>query len=472
MRAAIYLRQSIDAREGIDRQRTRTAALVKARGWKLAGEYVDNDTSASKRRTAGTGWSSMLAEIEAGKLDAVVAVDVDRLLRDIRDLSTLIALGAKVVTVDGEIDLSTADGEFRATMLAGIARFEVRRKAERQRRANEQRARAGKRTGGSRRQFGYAKDGVTVMETEAAAVRDGYAALLAGVPLAAIARDWNGRGLVSTQKRQARSGHEGEPSPWRADSVRSVFLNPRNAAIVTYQGEERRTIEVDGGSTELVAEWPPIVDEATFRAAVALLKDPERRTGPRGGRYLLSGLARCGVGGCEGFAHAGGNARRGVSGYRCSASMGHFARMATPVEQYVADRVVARLSRPDALDLIVKPGPDVKALRRESLALDRRIEELAGLVADGTFTAAQARSASDTLKTQRADLEEQLADAGRVDVLGPLVGASDVRVAWDELGMDRQRAVIDILMTVTLYPVGRGTRTFRPQTVGIDWKTG
>jgi len=459
VRAAIYLRQSVDVKEGIDRQRVRTSALVKARGWKLVGEYPDNDTSATKSRAAGTGWSRLLDDIRGGKVDAVVAVDVDRLLRDIRDLGTLMDLGAKVVTVDGEIDLSTADGEFRATMLAGIARFEVRRKAERQKRANEQRVAQGKRTGASRRQFGYAKDGVTLIEREAAAVRDGYDSLLSGVPLAGIARDWNGRGLVTTQRTRL-----GEPSPWTPGSVRSVLSNPRNAAIVTYRGEEQPGVE---------AEWPALVSVETFRAAAAIFADPSRRHLPRYGKHLLSSLAACGVEGCGGHAFAGGNARRGVPGYRCSASAGHFARMSHPIEEYVIDVVVKRLSRSDARDLLVKPGEDTKALRREALAIERRIEELAGLVADGTFTAAQARSGAERLRSQLADIEERIADAGRVDILGPLVADTDeeVRARWEALDVDRQRAVIDVLMTVTLYPVGRGKRGFRPQTVGIAWKS-
>ena len=133
-RAAIYLRQSLDVQEGIDRQRARCEQLVAAKGWQLTIEYADNDTSASKARGDGTAWARMLAGV-GHDFDVIVAVDLDRLLRTTRDLNVLIERGARVVTVDGEIDLTTADGEFRATMLAGIARFEVRRKSERQRRA-------------------------------------------------------------------------------------------------------------------------------------------------------------------------------------------------------------------------------------------------------------------------------------------------------------------------------------------------
>src|SRR4051812_28743765 len=61
-------------------------------------------------------------------------------------------------------------------------------------------------------------------------------------------------------------------------------------------------------------------------------------------------------------------------------------------------------------------------------------------------------------------------DAGRVPVLGELVTAADVLATWDALDLDRRRAAVDTLMTLTLLPPGRGARTFNPETVRIDWR--
>lgn len=52
-----------------------------------------------------------------------------------------------------------------------------------------------------------------------------------------------------------------------------------------------------------------------------------------------------------------------------------------------------------------------------------------------------------------------------MNVLGPLVGAADVRAAWGALGPERQRAVVDLLMTVTPHSPGRGRRNFDPDTI-------
>lgn len=79
------------------------------------------------------------------------------------------------------------------------------------------------------------------------------------------------------------------------------------------------------------------------------------------------------------------------------------------------------------------------------------------------------RAATERIRERLTAVEAQLADAGRVDVLGDLIAAKDVAAVWESLPLERRRAVVATLMRITLHPVGRGTRTFRPETVGIDW---
>jgi hypothetical protein len=151
--------------------------------------------------------------------------------------------------------------------------------------------------------------------------------------------------------------------------------------------------------------------------------------------------------------------------------MRHINRLAEPVDRFVSDVVVARLSRQDAADLLVDDErPDVDALREELRAKRSRLDALALDFADGSLTASQLRIATERLRSRIADLESQMADAGRVDVLGDLVRAEDAQAVWDALSRGRQRAVIDALMTVRVHGVGRGTRTFRPESVEIIWK--
>ncbi|MFJ1538676.1 recombinase family protein [Micromonospora chalcea] len=473
----IYLRQSQDRTGdelGVTRQREDTRKLCELRGWRVVAEYVDNDTSAAGKRQR-PGFEAVLAAVQEGRAACVVAWDMTRLTRNARDRLRLLELGKRqgltVAFVRGtDLDLSTPAGRLTADILGSVAQHEIEQKSDRQKRAALQAAEQGRRIGG-RRPFGYEADGVTIREPEAAAIRDAYEAVLAGVPLGRVAADWNARGLTTPQAKR-----DGSPSPWSAQTVRPVLLNPRYAGLRAHVTEAlRESMNPRAARLKAIvgpAAWEGLVTEETWRAAVELLTDPSRLTGPRGGRGLLTGVAQCGV--CGATVHRGAApARRGREGhatYRCRAALGHVGRAAEPVEEYVAEVVIARLERPDAALLLADDNrPDAGQLRREARALRVRLDSLAGLLADGVLTEAGVRRESAKLRAKLAEVEAAQADAGRVNVLGPLVGAEDVRAAWEGLDTDRQRVVIETLMTVTLLPPGRGTRTFRPESVVIDW---
>lgn len=456
--AVIYVRISQDrtGREaGVTRQREECERRARERGWDVVAVEVDNDQSAYRGRRR-PGYEGVLARLEAREADVVIAWSLDRLQRNRRDELRLYELcrerGATISLVNGaDLDFTTATGRLVADQLGSVARFEVELKADRQQLANEKAAAEGRRVGG-RRPFGYETDGLTIRDGEAQAVREAYTAVLAGVPLAQVARTWNAQGHTPGQARR-----DGSPSSWRHDNVRAVLLNPRYAGKRAYKGE-------------VVAEalWPALVDESTWQAARAVLEDPSRRSGPTSARSLLTGIARCGV--CGATVHAGGAARQ-VRSYRCSGALGHISRRAEPLDGYVSALMVARLARPDARELTHdRSRADLPALRDEAMALRARLDSLAVDFADGALTASQLRVATKRLQDKLADVEAALADAGRVDVLGPLVAAQDVRAAWDALDTARQRAIIDTLAEVTIRPAGRGTRTFRPESVGVEWK--
>lgn len=146
------------------------------------------------------------------------------------------------------------------------------------------------------------------------------------------------------------------------------------------------------------------------------------------------------------------------------------------VDDFVARLVIARLRRDDARDLLTAPDasrPDVPALRGEAMALRARIDAAAGEFAeDDTVTPAQLRTITGRLRARLADVEAALADAGRVNVLGPLLGAEDPAAAWAAMDTDRRRGVVDTLFTdVRLLLPGRGVRTFRPETVLVTWRS-
>jgi len=93
--AGIYARLSLlrEGQEGlaVGRQVQDCRAKAEALGWEVADEYVDEDVSASKS-VERPQYSRMLADLESGRIDAVVVYDLDRLTRKPAELESFIDL--------------------------------------------------------------------------------------------------------------------------------------------------------------------------------------------------------------------------------------------------------------------------------------------------------------------------------------------------------------------------------------------
>jgi DNA invertase Pin-like site-specific DNA recombinase len=437
--AALYLRQSKadGTGDGPERQLERTRALADLRGWRVVETYQDDGVSASKTRGAGTAWDRMLADADAGRIEVVVAVDLDRLLRSTRDLNTLIDHGLQVVTVDGEIDLSTADGEFRATMLASIARFEVRRKGERQTRANRQRAEKGSPPSGVRLS-GYTRSG-DIVEGEAAIVRELFDRFRGGETLKGLAA-W-----LEAQNIPTRRGGR-----WNASTLRTLLTNPRYAGKSVYRGEE-------------VAEgqWQAIVSSDVFAVVQEMLTNPRRITNREGTarKHLGSGLFLCGV--CAAALRT--NGRR----YWCP---GHVTRGMDPVDELVLGVVRARLAKGDLDSLLVAPNDErLRELREQSNALRARLDRIA---ADYDAELIDGRRYAEASGKVRAELEGVQRDRARLSTgesVAKILTADAPVTAFDAGSLAIQRNVIAGLMRVRLLHVPQGRRGFDPSSVQIDW---
>jgi hypothetical protein len=209
---------------------------------------------------------------------------------------------------------------------------------------------------------------------------------------------------------------------------------------------------------DVTGQWPPIIDEATWRRAVRLLRDPARRT-TTGNRAeaLLSGIARCPI--CEGpIMSRGGKHGRKYRLYRCR--RGCVGRRRDWIDEYVSRIIVERLSRPDAAGLLTagEETPDRRALQIEAVAIRGRIEDAAELLADTGQPIAAIRKSIQKLTARLHEIEGQLETNGADPVLVELVDAEDVRATWDGLGLDRQRAVVRILLAEITIGKGGGGR--------------
>jgi site-specific DNA recombinase len=449
---AVYVRISSDVTGeglGVGRQEADCRAFADRHGWEVGQVYVDNDVSAYSGKVR-PAYEQLLADIEAGTVRAVVCWHGDRLHRSPKELERFIDLaertGLRVETVKaGTVDLSTASGRAVARTLGAWARFESEHKSDRIRRKLAQNAADGKPHGGMR-PYGWEKDKRTPRESEAAVIREAYRRVLAGEPIRALARDFNSRGHFSATGR-----------PWTHPTLLGVLRNARHGGLRIHHGE------VVGD-----ADWTGIVPPETWRAVERVLTDPSRVTTPgRAGRLnLLSGIATCAV--CGAALRVGHS--RNVKAYRCASA--HVSRTRDPLERFISMVVVERLGRPDAARLLVAED-DGGAREAAELGAERvrqRLDDAAASFAADHLTTRQLEIITGTLRPELEALEAAAAPPpDRAAVLGALVGSGDVAEVWARTAPDAQRAVIALLMTITVGPGRRGPG-FDPYGIEIDWK--
>ena len=142
----------------------------------------------------------MMTMVRECRTDAVISYALDRITRRVADLETIITdatkAGVTIVTVTGDLDLSTDTGRTVARILGSVAQGEVERKSTRQKLAAAQAAKAGKRWTGSQRPFGWSADDYSVpVESEAEAIREACRLILAGGTVSGVARTWTKAGV-------------------------------------------------------------------------------------------------------------------------------------------------------------------------------------------------------------------------------------------------------------------------------------
>ena len=259
---AVYTRISQDQngeRLGVTRQLEDCLTLADKLGLEVTARYDDNDLSAFGARTR-PGFEALLDAMKTGQIDALIVWHVDRLYRSMRDLERVIEIAeanrVQIRTVQsGELDLSTSAGRLTARILGSVARAEGEHKGERQRRANAQKAAAG-RWQTANRPFGYSMTGEP-LEPEATAFRTAVADVLTGKSIRAVAAEWNAQGLKTTLAGTTQTRHGKEyfvTGTWNSPRVRRLLVNPRYAgqtalgkriyASLTEAREAGATIEI------------------------------------------------------------------------------------------------------------------------------------------------------------------------------------------------------------------------------------
>lgn len=468
VRCAIYARISSDTEGlalGVKRQTDDCTAEAERRGWTVAGTYIDNDVSAtrSKRRPE---YERLMADIGAGMLAGLIVWDVDRLTRTPRELEDIIDLadrrGLALASIGGEIDLATPQGRMTARIKGSVARHETEQQSRRLKRKFLERAEAGRPHSfvayGYRRVNEFDEYGNRINTrdeldpVQVTVIRLAADLLLAGQSLRSVAAELNRQGATSARG-----------LPWNSTTLKQIMVRERNSGRRVHQGQ----VVGDG-------QWPAVYDRGVHDRVIALLTDPGRRTSKGATRrHLLSSLARCGRGGCDGtmvvnVGRVQANGSRQPPAYVCGRCT-KVRRKQAAVDDLVGRVIIGRLGQPDVLGVLAVGDPvEMERARIEVAALEARLDLAADEYADGALTGAQLRRITERLRpkidTARAQISANMAAPWVAQSAGP-----DAELRWLAASLDTRRALIEMLCTVKIMPVGSG-RGFDPSAIAIEWK--
>ena len=460
MRTGIYLRIS-DDRDGTStatsRQLEDCRKLAEARGWAVADVFEDSDLSAFKRRVIRPDFERMLQAVKDRQIDVVLAWKLDRITRRIRDFARLDeeceTAGARIVTVIDAIDTSTSAGRVIASIMTALARAESENISVRVLRKAREMALAGIPSTGGHRPFGYSPDRSTIVEPEAAVIRESAARVLAGASIRGICFDLEKRGVVSSSGK-----------PWQAAPLRRMLTS----ALLSAQR--------DYGGVFTAGKWPAILTPNETQRLRAVLNDPRRRKSFSNARsYLLSGMLRCGVCGEPLIARPQIDGQRR---YVCAkqpgrASCGKLARLAQPVEEFLFEATCVAL---DGVNLLghsaeeqsgAESAATVEAIRED----ERSLIELAEDYANKLFTRGEFFAARDVIEARLSAHRNSLGTRTGQAMLADLSGSEALRKRWPTESLDWKRAVLAAIIDhVVIASAVKGKNKFDPTLVKIVWR--
>ncbi|MGZ8246263.1 recombinase family protein [Methylomagnum sp.] len=293
MRCAVYTRKSSEegleqAFNSLDAQREACEAYIVSQrheGWQLvATRYDDGGCSGGDMHRPGL--QALLADIRAGQVDAVVVYKIDRLTRSLADFSRMAEefdrSGTSFVAVTQAFNTATSMGRLMLNVLLSFAQFEREITSERIR----DKLAASKAKGmwmGGHVPFGYDRvdNKLVINPVEAPVVRELYRRFLEIGDLQSLVHECARHAIYKRHRGKAADGHPGSLTPFQRADLYKLLTQPLYIGLIRHHDTLYRGMH------------EPLISEATFKSAAALMKRlhvqwRERRPLPP--PFLLEGL--------------------------------------------------------------------------------------------------------------------------------------------------------------------------------------
>lgn len=467
MRAAIYTRVSLDPTgraRSVGEQEAECRAVVERENWALSAVFTDNHISASRySRKKRPEFQRLIDHVEGGNCDVLVTWEASRFTRDLKvyvELRDLCRSAGVLWCYSGRThDLSRTDDRFSTGLDALLAERESDQTRDRILRTMRHQAVKGRPHGrllyGQRRVYDPQTRELVRVEldpAQTAILHEVADRFLAGESFYLIARDLTER-AVPTPHGAKR---------WYPTNLSRLMRNPSYIGKRVHQGE----VVAD-------ANWPTVFDADTWRQLQSTLTDPARNPHrPRSTtRHLLTGIAVCGIH----DAPVRLVKNRGYPAYGCPVAWDTVRRQ-THLDTYVSEAVIAWMERAKAEGVDPIPtGHDVQPaeLSRIQTELDAVSARLDDLYAEARSGAVSMRALATIEPGLLAEVDRLNRRRVRLTIPRRVVGlisSDDIAAAFYDLDTVHQRAAIREIVVPAILPVGKGTRTFRPESVDLRWR--
>jgi len=306
-----YVRVSTDeqAREGfsISSQSELNNKFIESQGWELLEHYIDDGYSAKDLNRPSM--QRLITDAKNKKFDVVVFYKLDRLVRSVSDLDTLLQIfdanNIAIRSVTEAFDTTTAMGRFLINLVASMAQWERETISERVSVNMQQKAKIGEWPGGIP-PYGYnLENEKLVIDPEESKIVKEVFKLSRTLGFYSIA--------IQLSKRGIPTRYNGE---WHVDTVRGIANNLTYAGYIRYNEGGKNYKKPPREQTYYEGNHEPIIDRVEFWALQDILD--KRRT--FGGKrevsdYYFSSILICNRCGSSISGHRGG---KGQKTYRCS----------------------------------------------------------------------------------------------------------------------------------------------------------
>lgn len=422
-KVAIYVRVSTtnQAEEGysIDGQLDSLTKYCEAMGWSVYQKYIDAGFSGGKLERPDI--LKLIKDAKRGVFDTVLVYKLDRLSRNVQDTLYLVKEvfnknEVHFVSLQENLDTSSAMGNLFLTLLSAIAEFEREQIKERMQLGKIGRAKSGKSMMWAKVAYGYTyhveTGEMTVNQSEAIVVRKVFTSYL------------NGRSI--TKLRDDLNQKYPKTPAWSYRTIRQMLDNPVYCGYNKYKG-----VVYPGNHEAIISEdiYNQVQDEIKIRQIKAYAQNKNPR--PFQSKYMLSGIGQCGYckaplksllrntkkDGTRTVRYECHQRRpkkiRGVTTYNDNKKCNSGIYSKDDLEAYVLESISKLQTDSDYIDELFDTEPeklDREAINKEIESLSNKVSKLNDLYINNLITLDDLKNQSSTFNAKIEKLKDELAN--------------------------------------------------------------